>query len=316
MLPDLERLKVFYYIFHGGSIVSAAKELNITQSAVSQALQKLESELKTPLFTRLHKRLAPTPAAEKLFSIIKPFMEELEKELTDLNTAREKPFGELRIGTPGEFGKAYFPAILSSFRKQYPDVTFYLKLGDPATILPMISAGEIDFALLDVFLTHKHYFGDLGAYSITPIIEEEVIMACSKAYYDEAIKGDHSYENIRSAKFISYHPNALTLINWFKHHFNKTSQKLDIVLTVDNIQTVISAILNDMGMAVVASHLVYDAIQTGKIIPVTTEKCEIINPISLVELLDKIPSLTEKTFRSFLLDRIHRMGVKKNFFRI
>ena len=49
---DFNRIKVFYYIFSNQSVAKAARELNITQSAVSQQLKKLELEIKTRLFTR------------------------------------------------------------------------------------------------------------------------------------------------------------------------------------------------------------------------------------------------------------------------
>ena len=74
MLRNLDRLKVFYHVFARGSVISAAKNLNVSQSAVSQSLQKLESEIKSPLFTRLHKQLVPTAAGERLFAIVKPFI--------------------------------------------------------------------------------------------------------------------------------------------------------------------------------------------------------------------------------------------------
>ena len=135
MLQSLDRLKVFYYVFAKGSVISAAKTLNVSQSAVSQSLQKLESEIKSPLFTRLHKQLVPTAAGERLFAIVRPFMAELDICLKTLEQAKDQPFGELRIGAPVEFGKAYFPAIVAAFRKQYPDVTFYLKLGNPETLI-------------------------------------------------------------------------------------------------------------------------------------------------------------------------------------
>ena len=65
MIQNLERLKVFYYVFSEKSVVAASKTLHVSQSAVSQALQKLESEIKCPLFTRLHKRLVPTVAGDR-----------------------------------------------------------------------------------------------------------------------------------------------------------------------------------------------------------------------------------------------------------
>ena len=131
MLQSLDRLKVFYHVFDKGSVISAAKSLNVSQSAVSQSLQKLENEIKSPLFTRLYKQLVPTAAGERLFATVKPFMAELDICLKTLAQSKEQPFGELRIGSPVEFGKAYFPGIVAAFRKQYPDVTFYLKLGNP-----------------------------------------------------------------------------------------------------------------------------------------------------------------------------------------
>jgi len=52
-----------------------------------------------------------------------------------------------------ELGKFYFSAIAAAFRNQYPDGTFYLKLGDPGTLLTMLKKAQIDFALVDVFQT-------------------------------------------------------------------------------------------------------------------------------------------------------------------
>lgn len=125
MIQNLDRLKVFYHVFAGKSVMAAAKTLHVSQSAVSQSVRKLESEINTPLFTRLHKRLVPTAAGERLFKVVRPFMLELDMCLKTFEQAGDQPFGELRIGAPVEFGKAYFPAIVTAFREQYPHVTFY-----------------------------------------------------------------------------------------------------------------------------------------------------------------------------------------------
>lgn len=316
MQPDFNRLKVFYYIYSRKSVVAAANDLHITQSAVSQHLQKLESELKTPLFTRLHKRLIPTIAADNLFGIMKPFMEELEKGVRHINQAREKPSGLLRIGAPVEFGKEYFPRLFATFRKQHPDVVFYLKLGDPATLLPMVAEGELDFTFVDEFLTREQFFGDLGLFSIEPIVEEEVILACSSNYNEEKLKGDHSYENLVKKDFISYQEHASALIGWFKHHYKKSTKRLNIVLTVDSLQAVVSGILNDLGLGIIATHISWKDIRKGRIVPISTPKEELINKISLVQLQEKIPSLTEKTFQSHFRKEIHETGVLKTLTRI
>ncbi len=100
MLQNLDRLKTFYYVFSRQSIVAAANTLHVSQSAVSQSLQKLEQEIKSPLFTRLHKKLIPTAAGIELFRIVEVFMSELDAYLNELNLSKDTPIGELRIGAP------------------------------------------------------------------------------------------------------------------------------------------------------------------------------------------------------------------------
>ena len=309
MLQNLERLKVFYHVFSGKSVVAASKVLHISQSAVSQSLQKLESEIKIPLFTRLHKRLVPTAAGERLFAVVQPFMVELDACLKTLDLAKSQPFGELRFGAPVEFGKTYLPAIVAAFREQYPDVTFYLKFGDAGTLLPMVEKGQIDFALVDEFLTQNQFFGNLDIYHFDPVVEEEVILACSGQYYKKFVKKDHSFDSLIKQNFITYRHNAQTIRNWFKHHFGKYNVNFNIVLTVDSHQAIISAIRHQIGMGIVASHLVKEIIQNGQIIPIITSKPAIINKISLVQLQEKIPTISEKIFKNFLVNKIQLMGI-------
>lgn len=314
MLPDLNRIKVFYFIFVFKSVALAARELNITASAVSQSLAKLEAELSVLLFTRLHKKLVPTLAGETLFRIVSPFIRDLEAGIDKIIQAKQVPSGMLRIGSPIEFGKSYFPAIFAAFRETYPEVVFTLKLGDPPEIFSMITSGELDFGLVDVFLTPGQAPGDFGVFSSEPLIEEEVILACSKRYYDREIKGDHSFENLVTKEYISYQKTSLTLRNWFKYHFNRFSIDLNRVMTVDSHQAVINGILNHLGMGVVAAHIVSDFIDRREIIPVPTGQKDVINKISLVQLQDKVPSLTEKTFLRFLKADIKASGWSIKFF--
>ncbi len=309
MLQNLDRLKVFYYVFDRKSVMLAAKDLHVSQSAVSQSLQKLENEIKSHLFTRLHKKLVPTAAGERLFSIVQPFIQELDICLKNLEKAKDKPFGKLSIGAPIEFGKKYLPAMVAEFREQHPDVTFHLKFGDPITLLPLVETGKIDFALVDLFLTQNQFAGNLDLYHFHPVVEEEVILACSSQYYEQSLKKDHSFKNLALQKFISYRGDGQTIKNWFKHHFSKYNIKPSIVLTVDSLQAVISAITHHAGMGIIASHIVDKKIKNGQIIPITTPTSAIINQISLVILQDKIPTLAEKIFRKFLLEKIKTMNI-------
>lgn len=307
MLQNLDRLKVFYHVFKQSSIVAASKTLHVSQSAVSQAIQKLEMEVNSSLFIRLHKQLVPTAAGERLYEIVKPFMLTLDIYLKDLERGKEHPAGELRIGAPPEFGKAYLPSIVADFREQYQDVTFTLEFGTPGILLPLLKKGLVDFALVDMFLTRNTHPGQLDMYHFDPVVEEEVILACSKKYYEKSIRNDHSLTSLSKQNFIGYKKDQQTIKQWFKHHFSKTNIHVHDVLTVDNHEAVISAIKKDVGLGIVASHLVKKEIQAEHIVHIKTSASEIMNPIALVYLQEKIPTLTEKVFEKYLVEKIRYM---------
>lgn len=304
MLQNLDRLKVFYHVFALGSVVAAANTLHVSQSAVSQTIRKLEKEMRASLFTRLHKQLVPTAAGQRLYEIVRPFMAALEGYMKDLDLAMDHPVGELRVGAPPEFGKAYLPAIVANFREQYPDVTFSLEFGPPETLLPQLREGRLDFALIDLFLTQSTHIGHLDMYHFDPVVEEEIILACSRQYHDNFVKGDYSFPLLSQQNFISYRKDLQTITQWFKYHFSKSPLHVRNVLTVDSHEAVISAIMNNIGMGIVASHLITEKLRKGAIVHIKTSKSEIMNSISLVHLQDKIPTFTEKVFERYLIDKI------------
>lgn len=308
MLQNLDRLKVFYHVFTQESVVAAANALHVSQSAVSQAIQKLEKEVKSPLFVRLHKQLVPTAAGEQLYGIVQPFMADLGIYLKNLGHAKDHPAGELRIGAPPEFGKAYLPSIIASFREQYQAVTFTLKLGTPETLLPLLRKGQVDFAFVDVFLTRNAFIGSLDMYHFDPVVEEEIILACSKQYYENYLKGDLSFTSLSQQHFVSYRKDSQIIKQWFKHHYSKPNVQVRDVLTVDSHSVVISAIKHNVGMGIVASHLVKEELNSNQLIHIKTPNSEIINSISLVHLQEKFPTFTEKVFEKYLIDKIKIMA--------
>jgi DNA-binding transcriptional LysR family regulator len=290
--------------------------LNITPSAVSQQLKKLESEIKTKLFTRLNKRLVPTTAGQKLYSILDPFFHDLEVGLHSMKLAKEKPSGQLRVGSTHEFGKTYLPGMFANFIQKYPDVCFSLKLGDAKRMFALLEQGQLDFALIDEYLLQRMPSEDLKHFSFEKIIDEEIILAGSREYCDNRLKNDLTLENLAKQSYISYHHDALALTNWFKYHFNKTSLDLNVVLETESLQAVLNGIKKHLGLSIISSHLAYTDIQRGEIVPITTRKKPIINRISLAQIQDKIPSLTEKVFLSHFRKEVQQTGVLKAFSKI
>lgn len=315
MHHDLNRLRVFFLVYSHSSVSVAARELNLSQPAVSQHLQKLEKELKVQLFTRIHKKLVPTAAGSQLYSTLEPFLSGLPGILEGLRHPADSPYGLVRIGAPYEFGRAYLPDICHSFRQLYPYVRFSIRLGEAQALLKLLGQGEIDFAVIDMVLDTIQAMGSgRELYSIEPLIEEELVMISSAEYYHREICGDHSFNTLIEKEFISDEHDDMFLKHWFMHHFRKANVKPDIVLTVESHQACLRCVKLGMGLTTTSSHLVWQGITAGSIIPVTTHTPNAINTISLVELQDKVPTITEKIFRTHIVASMQKDSMRRRFY--
>jgi len=296
MLTDFNRLKVFYTIYRSKSAAAAAKELYISQSAVSQSLGKLERELKIQLFVRMHKKLVPTPAAERLFGIIDPFVSGLQGGLAWLEAEKSGPRGVLRIGAPVEFGSRYLVDVISVFRRRHPAVFFEVSLGHPDALLPRLAAGELDLVFADIFSGKGGKEMKLPSFLASPIVTEKLVLVCSSGYYRAHLKRGCGPAAVSECDFLDYSRNHPALDNWFRHHFNKTFPGLKVVLTVESVQAIVSAVKGGLGLGIVPEYLLRGELRGGSVKAVKTGRPELVNCISLVRLKGRSVSPAEKAF--------------------
>ena len=293
-IPDLNRLKVFYVVYANKSIVRAAAILNVTRSAVSQSLKALEEEIHTPLFARDSKKVQPTPAAESLFNLMGPFLQQLESTLQNIETGRKHPVGRLRIGAPLDFGSNYLTNVIGKFKQVHPKISYELILGVPVKQLDLLVEGKIDIAFID----NGDVFSKNYPIAIETIQREEFVLVSNEKFYAENIKGDHSLSKLQNLFIVDYLPHAPVARMWFKHHFGKSITDLKVIYSAESVRAVLKAVSLGMGVGVIPSHLVNTEGNRLKII--STEKKNLVNQITLALPLAKKLTFAEKTFVSFI----------------
>jgi len=119
---DLGDLNVFLAVARERSFTKAAAKLDVSQSALSQTIRKLEARLGVRLLRRTTRSVSPTEAGEQLLTGIGARVEEIEAELDALSALRQKPAGTLRI-TAGEHpAYSIVTPALARLLPQYPDI--------------------------------------------------------------------------------------------------------------------------------------------------------------------------------------------------
>jgi DNA-binding transcriptional LysR family regulator len=147
----LGRLRVLTEVVSKGSFSAAAESLSYTQSAVSQAIARLESETGATLLVRDRRRVRPTPAGATLVAHAEEIFGRVDAAEADLAAVLGVRSGRLRAASFPSAGATLMPVAVAAFRASYPGISLTLAEGEPEEIAPRLKAGEFDLALLFEF---------------------------------------------------------------------------------------------------------------------------------------------------------------------
>ncbi len=129
-MERLSALRAFTTAARLGSFAEAARALSLSRDQVSKLIAALETELRTPLFTRSTRSLRLTGAGELLLARTEGLVGELESAFHAVGGLNEGPRGPLRVNAPMSLGQSHVAPLLPSFHACYPEVRLRLELDD------------------------------------------------------------------------------------------------------------------------------------------------------------------------------------------
>lgn len=172
MFMDFRDYSYVQAIAEHGNISNAAEALYISQPSLSKFLSKLETQIGTPLFQRVNKRMKPTYAGELFLSTgEKIFI--LQNRLNDaLVQISQEEEGRLSIATTSTRGNYVLPTVLPEFKKTHPKYHIKIFEGDADEVEHSLHEGSSNIAILTISSRNP----DFTYYNIAT---EEVILIMS-----------------------------------------------------------------------------------------------------------------------------------------
>lgn len=145
MLYDTVLLRTFVAICDSGSFTKAAREVNLTQSAVSLHVKRLEDQVGSRLIVRGARGVRLTEQGEVLLSYARRILA-LYKE-AEQRLGRDSG-GLIRIGAVEYFDLHTLSALLGQFSARYPSVRLQIELGIGPDVSALLDEGELDLAIV------------------------------------------------------------------------------------------------------------------------------------------------------------------------
>lgn len=215
MNQNLSSYWIFYTVANAGNISKAAKELYISQPAISKSIQKLEESLNCKLFLRSSRGVLLTEEGSLLYDHVREAFESLSEGEEKLKRSIELGVGHLQIGVSTTLCKYLLLPYLKEFIHKNPHVNISIKCQSTYETLKLLDENKIDIGLIgktenlkgisfypletieDIFVANNEYLDNLKARGVNrdQILENSTLMLLDKNNITRQYIDDYFQEN-------------------------------------------------------------------------------------------------------------------------
>jgi DNA-binding transcriptional LysR family regulator len=242
MRIDFLGLQAFVSVAERGSFLRAAVHLNLSQTALSHRMKKLEEDLGVALLTRTTRQVSLTPAGLELLPKARTMMEELAASLDHVREQGKRREERVAIGCLPTIAAYQMPRVLREFAKSYPNVSVKIHDNSAMEIARLVQGGLAEFGITIVSVT----VSDL---EVRPLAKEPFVLLCTKND-PLARRRSASWAQLEGTPLIRISPQAgnRVLIDDALGHRRET---LNWRYEVQHLQTAVGMVLERVGIAIV-----------------------------------------------------------------
>ena len=292
---SLRQLTVFLEAVRHMNFARAAETLHLTQPAISMQIRQLEGVVGLPLFERVGKRLALTPAGELFRHHAARVLGELQDAEQALQSMKGLRSGQANVGLVST-AKYFAPKLLAQFARHHPQVDIQFLVGNRETLINALRDNEIDFAVMG----RPPEKLDANA---EPVAENPHMFVAHKGHrLLRAVRFD--LHELRNEAFLMREPGSgtrLVMEAVFKQHLF-TPQR---IMTLGSNESVKQTVMAGMGVSLLSLHTLELELRTGEIGLLDINGTPVMRSWHLVNMNAKMLSPAAAAFRQFLLEHTH-----------
>lgn len=247
---DLSHLSTFCTVVEAGSISKAAKELFVTQPAISLKVQELEEHYQVQLLDRTNKGVSPTEVGLFVYGEAQKVMALMASIEREIELSRN-PIEDLVVGASSTVGNSALPCTLLIFRGKYPGYNITIDIGNTTQIIGKILSRRVEIALVEGPISHS-WREELAKedISIKKIAQTRLILiAGSSGQYGETAAMD--IDELVQAPLIMREDGSGIKATFEQAIAQKglSLQDFNIIYELTTSSSIASAVASDMGYA-------------------------------------------------------------------
>ena len=247
---ELRHLRYFVAVAEELHFSRAAERLHIAQPPLSQQIKQLEDELGVRLLERTQRHVTLTDAGRLVLEEARRTLAQAERVISAAHRAAEGSIGFLRVGFSSSAPYTTLPAILRSFRAQFPEVTLNLFERSTEEQVELLAAGAIDVAFM-----RRPVENAPESLAVKTILRERLVLALP---HDHRLRNQRSVDvrSLRSEPFILFPRHAAPgLYDQIDSICRRAGFKPQVAQEAVQMQTIVSLVSAGLGVAIVPASI-------------------------------------------------------------
>ncbi|MEP5611302.1 MAG: LysR family transcriptional regulator [Cyclobacteriaceae bacterium] len=166
-------MKLIKSVAEEGTLTKATNKLFLSQSSLSHQLKEIETQLNTPVFLRVNRKLVLTDAGKILYNTANKVLEELDHFNREITRAVHGEYGKIRLCTECYTCYHWLPPIIKNYSYDHPNIDVLINTDNVANPLSQIIDGKLDLAII-------HRKIDSKQIQYLEIFDDELVLVVSK----------------------------------------------------------------------------------------------------------------------------------------
>lgn len=259
MEQNLAQYHIFYAVAKAGNISKAAKELYISQPAISKSISKLEDSLHTTLFVRNSRGVQLTDEGRVLYEHTKNAFDQLNQGESELRRIRDFNMGHIRFGVSNTLCRYIMVSYLKGFIEENPHIKITIESQSTTHTLNMLDQQMIDIGLV----AEPHPQRGL---TFIPLMDIEDIFVATPSYLENLrLREGADVDVFQSGNIMLLDKNNITR-NYIDDYMDLNHIQVNSLLEVTTMDLLIEFARIGLGIGAVIREFVQEDLDAGRLV--------------------------------------------------
>lgn len=288
---NIETLRIFCDVVQHQSFSRGAAANNISQSAATQSIHRMERHFGVQLVDRNKRPFVLTPEGQACYEGFREVLELYDAVETKVRSLRKEISGLVRVAAIYSVGLYDMARSMQDFMRRYPKAKVRLEYLRPNKVYEAVLNSEVDLGIVS-------YPTQTPELSVIPLRSERMVLVCHPKHH-LAMRSAVTAEHLQDEDFVAF-DRELPIRKEIDRYLRQRSVSIRVVMEFDNIETIKQAVEIGAGISILPEPTVTMAVETGRLAAVRLIAPQLYRPVGIIHRQRKVFSPTALKFIELL----------------